>query len=303
MRCLNTLPASDSTAIPNGADASDLSSRYIQVTTEQLTHNNTLLDALSNQRTATIQRKAVAGFRRSLCAAAPVMMVCDSISWTQGVAFDAWSTYGGNKGFISDCGPSANCIKTTLASTQPTFCLSDASTLPQPGNKTNKAQDGVNTRFGIGSSTAEPSDKDVVDFSNYSSEVPPAGSPSTKPASGWNCQAYWASKHASDGLPKPASCSTTETSTSRYSVYQAERAANKIPSPGPSGKTTTQERRLLYLAIFNCDSPTIPESYLKTFMIAPAQGPSSLTLFVEPIGIVTSKTDPNVLHEEVQLYR
>jgi hypothetical protein len=38
-------------------------------------------------------------------------------------------------------------------------------------------------------------------------------------------------------------------------------------------------------------------------MIAPAQGPSSLTLFVEPIGIVTSKTDPNVLHEEVQLYR
>jgi hypothetical protein len=300
MRCLNTLPASDSTAIPNGADASDLSSRYIQVTTEQLTHNNTLLDALSNQRTATIQRKAVAGFRRSLCAAAPVMMVCDTIAWTQGVAFDAWSSYGDNKGFISDCGPSAPCIKDTLASTQPSFCLSDTSALPQPGNKTNKAQDGINTRFGQGSTTTDPSDTNITDYSAYSNE----SSGSKAQGANWNCQQYFADFHSSDGLAKPASCGTKETSTTRYSVYQAERAANKIPTRGPSGLTTAAERRFLYLGIFDCaNSGTIPEAFLKTFMISPAKGTSTKTIYVEPIGIVTSKTDPNVLHEEVQLYR
>jgi len=301
MRCLNTLPASDGTAIPNGADASDLSSRYIQVTTEQLTHDNTLLDALSSQTTATVQRKAVAGFRRSLCAAAPVMMVCDTIAWTQGVAFDAWSNYGGNKGFISNCGPNSNCIQNTLASIQPSFCLSDSSLVPQVGNHTNKAQTGINTRFGQGSTTADPSDTDIVDFGAYSSEPTPAGAKSV--GANWNCQQYFQDFHSSDGLAKPASCSTTETTTTRYSVYQAERAANKIPMPGPSGLTTTAERRLLYLSIFDCTNPSVPEAFLKTFMIGPATGTSTKTIYVEALGLVTSKTDPTVLHEEVQLYR
>jgi hypothetical protein len=38
-------------------------------------------------------------------------------------------------------------------------------------------------------------------------------------------------------------------------------------------------------------------------MIGPAKGTSTKTIYVEALGIVTSKTDPTVLHEEVQLYR
>jgi Flp pilus assembly protein TadG len=301
MRCLTTLPASDSTVIANGADASDLTAHYIQVTTEQLTHNNSLLDVLTTQNTATIQRKAVAGFRRSLCAAAPVMMACDTLAWTPGVAFDAWSAYGDNKGFVSNCGPNAPCIKDTLASTQPSFCLSDSTSLPQPGNKTNKAQDGINTRFGIGSSNPdEPSDRDIADFTPYSSE----SSGAKAQGANWNCDQYFKDFHSSDGLARPASCGTKETTTSRYSVYQSERAQNKIPAPGPSGLTTSAERRFLYLAIFNCNAgATIPAAFLKTFMIGPAKGTSTKTIYVEALGIVTSKTDPTVLHEEVQLYR
>jgi hypothetical protein len=94
---------------------------------------------------------------------------------------------------------------------------------------------------------------------------------------------------------------------SRYSVYQAERAANKIPSAGkPSGGTPTTgaERRLLYLAIMDCvGGGDRPQAFLKAFMIEKATGQSQKIQYVEAIGLVTSKTDPNVLHEEVQLYR
>ncbi|WP_165837219.1 pilus assembly protein TadG-related protein [Phenylobacterium hankyongense] len=299
-RCLSTLPANDSTAIAAAQVATtDASAKFLEVTTQQLTHRNSLLDAVSSQHTALVQRTAVAGFRRSLCAAAPVMMLCETATWQPGVAFDAWSTYGGNKGFVSgDSCNSANCVHDTLASTTPSFCVTDAAD-PAPGNKTNKAQDGVNTRFGIGSTASQPSDTDIVNFSSYSQDI--------TGGTGWNCTAYWAANHASDGLAKPTGCTATATAAtaSRYAVYQAERAAGKIPTAGrPSGgtPTSTQERRLMYLAVLSCPNVT-PGAYLKAFMITPAEGTSSKTLFVEPIGLITSKTDPTVLHEEVQLYR
>ncbi|WP_395670240.1 pilus assembly protein TadG-related protein [Phenylobacterium sp.] len=300
--CLNGLPASDAAATTAYATTTDSESAYIQVTTQQVVHQNTFLAALTAQNTVTIQRSAVAGFRQALCANSPVMMACSTIVWTPGVAFDAWSSYGGNKGFLSTCGNSAGCVADTLAATQPSFCVSDGMD-PAPGNKTNKAQEGVNVRFGLGTKNDPPADIDVIDFSNYSSEVP--GAPNAG-ASGWNCEAYWTARHAADGLPKPAGCTTTAgPPTTRYAVYQAERAAGKIPVAGkpPAGiPTTPEERRLLYLAIYNCDANK-PVSYLKTFMIGPAKGTSTKTLYVEPVALVTSKTDPTVVHEEVQLYR
>jgi hypothetical protein len=84
------------------------------------------------------------------------------------------------------------------------------------------------------------------------------------------------------------------------------RAANKIPAAGkpPSGTpTATGERRLVYLATFNCSNATVPESFIKAFLIAPAQGASSKTAYVEPLEHATSQTDPSTVHEEVQLYR
>jgi hypothetical protein len=154
----------------------------------------------------------------------------------------------------------------------------------------------------MGKASDPPSDTDVVDFTPYSSEVP--GAPNAG-ASGWNCSAYWAARHASDGLPAPAGCTSSATyPTTRYAVYQAERAAGKVGQSPPNGiPTTTDERRLLYLSLYNCPDTETPTAYLKAFMIGPAQGTSTKTLYVEPIALVTSKTDPTVLHEEVRLYR
>ena len=293
--CLSNLPASDSSSAAGFVTANDADSRYVQVTTQQLTHQNALLQALTSQNTALIQRTATAGFRRSLCDDAPVMMNCSTFLWTPGVAFDAWLSDASRKGFLSDCGPSANCIHDTLAAGQPKFCVVDDSMTPQPGNNTNKAADGVNVRFGQGSSVAEPSDTNITDFRPYSNDI--------TGGVGWNCAAYWAAKHASDGLPMPAGCTSASTTVRRYSVYQAEREAGKIPTSGPTGKTAPHERRLIYIAIFNCAASGPPQAYLKTFMLTKAVPGSSKNIWVEPIELITSKTDPTVLHEEVQLYR
>jgi len=292
-RCLSDLPASDSTDIAAGANASDATSRYVQVTSQQLTHQNTLLAALATQNTSLIQRKATAGFRRSLCAPAPVLMVCDTVSYTTGVAYDAWLSDASHKGWVSTCGNSANCVQDTLAATQPSFCVVDDNIDPVPGNKTQKAADGINTRFGDGSSASEPSDLDITTFPR---DI-------TTGSLGWNCSAYWTANHASDGLAKPAACTANTATLTRYAVYQMERAAGKIPTPGPAGKTTPNERRLVYIAIFDCASSGEPEGFLKAFMLEPAQGSSSKTEFVEVLGPATSKTDPTAIHEEVQLYR
>lgn len=296
--CLSTLPSTDITAIPtNTPDAADGDTAYIQVTTQQLTHQNTLLDALSSRHTATIQRTAVAGFRRSLCAGAPVMMMCNTLGWTPGVAFDAWDSNGASKGWLSDCGNSAPCVQNTLASTQPKFCVVDNSIQPVPGNKTEKAQDGINERFGQGSSATYPSDLDVVDFTSYSSDINGVTN------STWNCAQYWADTHG--GLA-PAGCGdATNTTMTRYAMYQLERAGTIPAANQPAGgtDTTPAERRLVYLAIFNCGNPTAPEAFIKAFIIGRSQGSSSKTAYVEPLGLATPKTDPTAVHEEIQLYR
>jgi Flp pilus assembly protein TadG len=294
-QCLNGLPTSDSAATGGYATASDPDSKYVQVTTQQLTHQNTLLAALTTDNTALITRTATAGFRRSLCSASPVMMNCTTFVWTPGVAFDAWINNASSKGFLSDCGPSANCIHDTLAAGQPSFCVVDDSMTPQPGNNTTKVADGINVRFGQGSSAAEPSDTDITDFRPYSNDI--------TGGTGWNCSGYWTAKHPGDGLPQPAGCTSNTTSVTRYSVYQAERAAGKIPSPGPAGKTVPEERRLIYLAIFNCAASGPPAAFLKAFMLTPAVPGASKSIWVEPLGLATSKTDPTAIHEEVQLYR
>lgn len=294
--CLSGLPSSDAASTSSYETNVGTASRYVQVTTQQLTHQNSFLDALSTQKTATIQRTAVAGFRRSLCAAAPVMMTCDTFGWTPGVAFDAWINEASLKGFISDCGNSAGCVSSTLASKQASFCVVDDNMELVPGNKTEQAKDGINTRFGEGSSATEPSDTNITDYLPYSNDL--------SGGTGWDCAGYYAAHHASDGLAKPAGCTSSATSVSRYSVYQAERAANKIPTPGPNGKTTTEERRLLYLSIFDCTvSGSAPKAFLKAFMLRKAEAASQKHIYVEPIGLVTSKTDPTAIHEEVQIYR
>jgi Flp pilus assembly protein TadG len=291
--CLNGLPGSDTAGTSGYATTDDVSSQYIQVTTQQLTHQNTLLNAAaSSNPTATIQRTAVAGFRRSLCAASPVIMACDTDTFTPGAAYDAWIAYGSTKGWLSACGNSAPCVQDTLGATQPSFCVSDNSMQPVPGNKTTKAADGINTRFGQGSTAAYPSDLDIVSYPHDLS----AGQ------AGWDCLTYWNANHP--GVAQPAGCTNTATIT-RYSIYQWERA-NGIPAAGtPAAGTTTAtaERRLAYIAVFNCAGSTAPEGFLKTFMIEPAQGSSNKTGFVEILGWATSRTDPAAVHEEVQLYR
>jgi hypothetical protein len=300
-RLLSGLPASDSGSVEDMVlpdDAScDPAGRYVEVRTQQLTHQNTLLSALTSQNTTLIQRTATAGFRRSLCAAGPVLMACSPFNWQPGVAYDAWTNDGSNKGFITKCGNSANCVEDTLAAATPQFCTEENEDDPAPGNNTNKARDGINTRFGQGSKNDPPSDTDVVDFKPYSNDIPGG-------TGGWRCADYWAAYHASDGLAKPAGCTNGTSSVTRYSVYQAERAANKIPTKPPNNiPTTTEERRLLYIALVNCANGNLGGAYVKAFMLTPAVAGGAKNIWVEPIGLITSKTDPTVLHEEVQLYR
>ncbi len=295
--CLSGLPSSDSASTSGLTTTNDAASLYIQVTTQQLTHQNTFLNAESSTTTATVQRTAVAGFRRSLCSASPVIMVCNTLSWSPGVAYDAWIADAQHKGWLSACN-SANCVQDTLASEQPAFCVVDNSVQPVPGNKTQKAADGINERFGIGSTSTQRSDLDVISFPHDNA----AGT------LGWNCNAYWAANHASDGLAQPAACTASTTNLTRYAVYQMERANNgaKIPAAGrPAAGTPTSpdERRLAYIAIYDCSNPTVPQGFLKVFLLEPATGSSSKTEYVEVLGLATSKTDPTAIHEEVQLYR
>jgi hypothetical protein len=292
--CLNGLPSGDSASTSSYVTTDDASSQYVQVTTQQLTHQNTLLNAAaSNNTTATVQRTAIAGFRRSLCSSAPVMMVCDTYSWTAGAAYDAWIAAAQNKGWLSSCGNSAGCVSGTLAATQASFCVVDNSVQPVPGNKTTQAANGYDTRFGQGSTTTYPSDLDIISYPHDLVNGTP----------GWDCATYWGANHA--GVSAPTGCTGNATIT-RYSIYQWERANNAIPAAGtPSAGTPTSadERRLAYIAIFNCSGGTVPEGFLKTFMLEPAQGASQKTGYVEVLGLATSKTDPTAIHEEVQLYR
>jgi Flp pilus assembly protein TadG len=296
--CLSGLPSSDTASTSSLVTTSDAASQYIQVTTQQLTHQNTLLNAAaSSNPTAKIQRTAVAGFRRSLCSGSPVMSACDPAAWTAGVAFNAWTNNGPYKGWLdSNSCNNANCVHDELASEQPAFCVVDNSLAPATGNKTNKAAAGINTRFGQSSTTTDRSDADIVDFSAYSKDI-------NGLAGTWDCGKYWSTVH---GGTAPAGCSGPTTNTmTRYAMYQLERAgtipaANKPPAGTP---TASQERRLAYIAVFNCGSSGAPEYFLKAFIIAPAQGASNKIAYVEPLGIATSKTDPTAIHEEVQLYR
>ena len=300
-RLLSGLPNRDAASVdglvlPDDTTC-DPAARYVEVKTQQLTHQNTLLAALTSQNTTLIQRTATAGFRRSLCAAAPVMSVCNTLSWQPGVAFDAWDNKGGSqKGWLNsnDCGD-ANCVHDELAQLQPAFCVVDNSLAPATGNKTKKASDGYNTRFGEGSTSEYPSDLNVMKY--------PRDNVPGKP--GWNCAGYFDTYHASDKLPKPTGCTANATEVTRYSIYQLEREKNKIPDAGKpkTGNTTTVERRLVYLAVFNCAVGGAPQAFIKAFMIEPAIGTSTKVGFIEPLGLATSKTDPTAVHEEVQLYR
>jgi hypothetical protein len=222
------------------------------------------------------------------------MMVCDTFPWQVGASYDAWLDDANHKGWLSACGNSAPCVSSTLASVQPQFCVVDNSIAPVPGNKTQQSADGYDTRFGSGSTTAYPSDLNISSYPHDNT----AGSTPT-----WDCAGYWSTNHS--GVSAPTGCTSTASIT-RYSVYQWERANNAIPPAGTPSKntpTTTAERRLAYIAIYNCSGGTVPEGFLKTFMIEPAQGKSVKTGFVEVLGMATTKTDPTVIHEEVQLYR
>lgn len=297
--CLSGLPASDSASTSGYATTDDAASQYIQVTTQQLTHQNTFLSAVASNNTATIQNTAVAGFHRALCAASPVMMACDSLRWSTGVAFDAWDNSNQNlKGFLTNCSNNGNgCVTNALAGTQAAMCVSDSAVLPAPGNRTTQAADAINTRFGVNSTADDPSDLDVVTY--------PRDNPTQTPT-GWNCSSYWTANHSDPGAPAaPAGCTSTATIT-RYSVYQYERSTTHgIPAAGvpATSYTSGDERRLVYLAVFACPGGVLPEGFLKAFMIEPASGKNNKTQYVEPLGWATSKTDPTAVHEEVQLYR
>jgi Flp pilus assembly protein TadG len=318
--CLSALPASDSTAIDGSyVTTSDTSARFLQVVTQQLTHNNFFLQLIGAPATATVQAQAVAGFRPGICEVPPLMMCNPDETGGGGQPFDPstvigreiWAKGGaagpGNFGLLQNpiCGtPSKNCIQSMLQANTPNECFG-STVSPAPGQGTGPSDKGINVRFGLLSSLTAPPDivtTSYPDDSNYASS-PIVGSGI------WDCLDYWNVNHAGKALPPQfqGSCTTATNSVTRYQMYQYEQS-NPPLADQPLLLFAQNNRRVLYMAVVNCiqynvqgnTGPVPYVGWLKTLLIKPAD---QQDIWVEGVGMATPATDPTIIKDDVQLYR
>lgn len=318
--CLSGLPTSDATAIDSTyVTTTDTSARFLQVVTQQLTHNNFFMQIVGAPATATVQAQAVAGFRPGICNVPPLMMCNPDETGSGGQPFDPstvvgreiWAKGGnsapGNFGLLDNpaCGtPSKSCIQTMLQANAPNECFG-STVSPSPGQGTGPTDKGINVRFGQSSSaTASP---DVVttsypDDSNYASS-PTVGSGI------WDCLDYWNANHAGKALPAQfqGNCTTATNSVTRYQMYQYEQS-NPPTADQPLLKYAQSNRRIMYTAVVNCvqygikgNPGAVPYvGWLKILLIKPAD---QQDVWAEAIGLATPATDAAVVKDDVQLYR
>lgn len=292
MRFLTSLPASDSSPIGSAYVTSDATkARFVEVTTQQLTHTNGLLKLVSDASTTQIQRKAVAGFREVFCKIPP-LMICNPQEASdpnfaappigaevQAKLQGAGAAWGpGNYGLLQppNC-TGASCVQAQLAATAPNFCVPHQINV-QPGDEAGPSRKGMNVRFGLYESPVSMASDTAPDINitqtftrkngagncyqtppnpnSATSNIPfpdDASFNSARLGNGvWNCLSYWTANHTGAA---PAGCTAASSApNTRYAMYQREQTAGGGSRFGTSACAVPglSERRVLYVAVINC---------------------------------------------------
>lgn len=343
IRFLRDLPPLDSTPIGSSYETTDpAEARFVEVTTEQLTHTNTFLRAVTDSPGVNIRGVAVAGFRQYYCKIPP-LMICNPdevnpgdpfnprigseiIAKTQG---DSSQWAPGTFGLLDlpNCGNSAACMREQLAAVSPNVCVEHSIDV-RPGEAAGPAHAGMNTRFdiytqGLSKSAANAPDTNITqDFQSCSQDTVAGGAPfphdtdnpaPTRVGNGlWDCESYWLANHSQ---AKPSWCtSATGAPYTRYYVYQLERTSGNASNFGAPRCVTpgVDERRVIYLTVLNCkqygvsaNSQNVPvEALVKTFLLRPvSQNGSDAEMDLEIQEVVTPGANSGVMLDDVQLYR
>lgn len=146
----------------------------------------------------------------------------------------------------------------------------------------------------------------------------------------WDCAGYWSINHP--GVLAPVGCDVPALTTlSRHEIYRYEIDNIIIPDNTPiggedgnpqcyAGDTSDigkgPDRRVLYLAVINCeehniqgreeDVPTV--AFLKTFLTEPvgdesSPGATDSDIYLEVVGNIGALVAPGAVHDIIQLYR
>ncbi|MBC6982421.1 TadE/TadG family type IV pilus assembly protein [Caulobacter sp. 17J80-11] len=289
VRCLTSLPASDSDPITAANEGT--AAKYVEVTTESLTHSNTFLRVVGAGPTTTLQTKAVAGFSTSMCRVTP-MYLCNPVAnlddaafaaTLEGREFDFWEKLAqGSFGLLEIAGcssNSANCFRDQLASGANTCVDPEDDVHTMPGQKTGPVEKGTKDRFDADMNQAE-----------YPLDLDAQGS--------WDCQKYWQDNHTG-GAPAWCTASTQRPYTRKY-MYDYEKTVH----PKGWDNKGAADRRVLYFAILNCpvsgNQYAPPVVYVEGLLL---QKDTSKSAYVEIVRMVKPGADDGVQHQNVELYR
>lgn len=332
IRFLSDLPSDDSAAITDDfVTTNPLEARFVEVTTEPLTHLNTFLLAVGAIDPVNITTTAVSGGSQMVCRAQP-LMICNPGEYTTiGDIFDVDLWRGrqvrlvsqssgayvpGNFGYLSPGANGANVLAEALASTNGANICYGTTVETEPGQN-NGARTALNTRFGMyenpqfgGNSRNNPLYAPDVNVRAMPRDLVFSG-PSSRFGNGhWDCLTYWNANHASSGVQRPAACVNNTNTISRYEIYEYEIANNLSLAPPQNAANKRADRRIIYVAVVNCrehgisgrdDAPAT--TYLKIFITEPVTAPSNVELVGEIVDIVQVGADDGILHDIVQLYR
>lgn len=238
VRCLTSLPASDSDPITAANEGT--AATYVEVTTESLTHSNSLLQVVGAAATSTLQTSAVAGRNLSICRPTPMYMCNPATNLNdltfaltlEGRAFDFWEKLeAGSFGLLQIDGCDTNsgsCFREQMGSGANTCTALKEQIHTMPGQKTGPVKEGTEDRFDGDKNRAE-----------YELDLALPGT--------WNCQKYWADNHGAAGRPAWCTAVTTKPYTRKY-MYDYEKTVH--PNAwNPDGET---DRRVMYFAIVDC---------------------------------------------------
>ena len=339
IRFFDELPSSDDTLIPGSMETTDpLEAKFAEVTTETLNHQNLFLPIVGIEKTTAISGVAVAGSTSLFCKTV-YLATCNPAEFGTGSTPGAEFNYtqwigkqyllggsGSAPGFFSlldapdsyGQGQNPNNIAEWLADEVDPTCTSTRLDV-SPGNK-EPIDNGLNTRFdmypnGGGADITPTNSPPAANISSYPRDSNlPTGAPTGNGV--WDCASYWSSNH-SGAYTGPGTCTSTESSTTRYEVYQHENTTGPIPANGMPTNTPSidsLDRRVLNFAVVNCEehsvsgnSGTYPsEAFVSGFLTEPVSGSGSdPNIYLEIIDAVKAGegSGGEGLHEFVEILR
>ncbi|MBS0383936.1 MAG: pilus assembly protein [Proteobacteria bacterium] len=250
----------------------------------------------------------------------------------------------GNYGFLQvPIGNGASALQTAVAQVSPTVCASTQDGVSLRPGQVTYVDRGFNVRFdqyggSMNSARSDPNfrpARDVMTFPRDScfsnNSCSPLGAAASRIGAGdWDFVAYMQANHGTittatiGGVTYAINYSAhtfapSNQRPSRYQVYRWEIDTNHIPNAGVpthySGGVLndTPDRRLLYVAVLNCNAlsaqglmsggnsgaPLPVQAYSRFFLTEQVNS----DVYGEFNGIVEPGSDNGILHELVQLYR